>query len=102
MRVVPDHREHLSHALTENVVKVHDAQPCVGDDMLLLLATTEEHRYGVAGHVLLLGLGTGGIALGAVAAVVLSEYLQTLVCADNLYHLTDGNWLRVLVGEAIK
>jgi hypothetical protein len=70
--------------------------------MLLLLATAEEHRYRVAGHVLLLGLGTGGIALGAVAAVVLSEYLQTLVCADNLYHLTDGNWLRVLVGEAIK
>ena len=71
MRVVPDHREHLGHALTGNVVKVHDAQSRVGDNMLLLLATAEEHRYGVAGHVLLLGLGTCGVAHGAVAAVVL-------------------------------
>jgi len=28
--------------------------------------------------------------------------LQTLVCANDLYHLMDGNWLRVLVGEAIE
>ena len=36
-----------------------------------LQVLTENHRYGVAGHVLLLGIGTGGIAHGAVAAVVL-------------------------------
>ena len=63
--------QNLSHAFTGYMVKVHDAQPRVGDDMFLLLATTEEHRHGVAGHVLLLGIGAGGVAHGAVATMIL-------------------------------
>ena len=64
-------REHLRHALTGYVVKVHDTQPSVRDDMLLLLAAAEEHRHGVAGHVLLLGIGTGCVSSRTVVAVVL-------------------------------
>ena len=71
MRVIPDCRKHSRHILRCYMVKIHERHPRIPHNMLLLLATTEEHRHGVAWHVLLLSLGTGGVASRAVAAMVI-------------------------------